>query len=154
MSMNDGYYTQPIEGRTHNPTSPIPQQPYYPEPVQSYAPGGYAPQGYSSQQPYAPAFQPGYAQPQSYFMTTAPPASGGLIAVAWIVALFSGLYMVPWAVAVTRNKSDQATIGLLNFFLGWSVIGWIIALVMACGTERSRHTVVVNQFNGPPNYYR
>ena len=40
--------------------------------------------------------------------------------------------MLPWAIAATRGKSNQAAIGIINLLLGWTFIGWIVALVMAC----------------------
>lgn len=55
---------------------------------------------------------------------------------AWIIALVTLGYMLPWAVAATRGKSNAGAIGWINFLLGWTVIGWIIALVMACGTHQ------------------
>ena len=42
------------------------------------------------------------------------------------------LYFLPTIVAASRHHSSVIGILLLNFFLGWSVIGWIIALVWAC----------------------
>lgn len=41
------------------------------------------------------------------------------------------LYFLPSIIALARNKRDMLAIFLLNFFLGWSVIGWIVALVWA-----------------------
>jgi hypothetical protein len=41
------------------------------------------------------------------------------------------MYFLPSIVAFARNKRDTTSIVLLNFFLGWSVIGWVIALVWA-----------------------
>ena len=38
-----------------------------------------------------------------------------------------------------RGKSNSGAVGWINLLLGWSVIGWIIALVMACGAHRVRH---------------
>jgi hypothetical protein len=49
------------------------------------------------------------------------------------------LYFLPTIVAASRHHSSVIGILLLNFFLGWSVIGWIIALVWAL----SRPPVVV-----------
>ena len=46
------------------------------------------------------------------------------------------LYFLPTIVALLREKYDRVSIFLLNFFLGWSVIGWIVALVWACKTDR------------------
>ncbi len=59
--------------------------------------------------------------------------------VAWLVALLSFGYMLPWAIAATRGKVNSGAIFWLNLLLGWSVIGWVIALVMSL----SEHQVVV-----------
>ncbi len=56
--------------------------------------------------------------------------------VAWLLTLFTLGYFLPWAIAASRGKSNALAIGLLNFLVGWTVIGWIIALVMACGPHR------------------
>ena len=47
------------------------------------------------------------------------------------VGLSFVMYFLPTIVAMIRSKHDTLAIFLLNFFLGWSVIGWIIALVWA-----------------------
>jgi len=41
------------------------------------------------------------------------------------------LYFLPWIIALVRGKRDTLGIFLLNFFLGWTFIGWIVALVWA-----------------------
>lgn len=43
------------------------------------------------------------------------------------------LYFLPTIIA--REKRDFTGIFLLNLFLGWTLIGWLIALVWACSTE-------------------
>ena len=58
--------------------------------------------------------------------------SGVVVAIAWVSAVLTLAYMLPWAIAVTRGRSNMAAIGVLNLLLGWSLIGWIAALVMAC----------------------
>jgi hypothetical protein len=50
------------------------------------------------------------------------------------------MYFIPSIVALARNKRDTFLIFLLNLFLGWSIIGWVIALVWAL---RSDYPVVV-----------
>jgi Superinfection immunity protein len=40
-------------------------------------------------------------------------------------------YFLPTIVAFARSKRDTAAILLLNFLLGWTVIGWVVALVWA-----------------------
>ena len=39
------------------------------------------------------------------------------------------LYFLPSIIALARNKRDTLAIFLLNLFLGWSVIGWFVALI-------------------------
>ena len=41
------------------------------------------------------------------------------------------MYFLPSIVALARSKRDLLGIFLLNLFLGWSVIGWVVALVWA-----------------------
>jgi len=45
------------------------------------------------------------------------------------------MYFLPTIIAFARSKRDTGAILLLNFFLGWSVIGWIVALVWAVKTD-------------------
>jgi hypothetical protein len=55
---------------------------------------------------------------------------GGL-RVLFVSVLWLGLR----AVAFARSKRDTASIVLLNFFLGWTMIGWVVALVWAFKTD-------------------
>ena len=48
-----------------------------------------------------------------------------------ILAILLGLYFLPTIIAVSRHKRSAAAIGALNFFLGWTLIGWIAALIWA-----------------------
>lgn len=41
------------------------------------------------------------------------------------------LYFLPAILAFARSKRDAVSILVLNFFLGWTAIGWVIALVWA-----------------------
>ena len=45
------------------------------------------------------------------------------------------MYFLPTILAFARNKRDTAAILLLNLFLGWTMIGWVVALVWAVKTE-------------------
>jgi hypothetical protein len=56
----------------------------------------------------------------------------------WITTVFTLGYMLPWAIAATRGKANSGLIGWLNFLLGWSGIGWIIFLVLACMPHQVR----------------
>jgi hypothetical protein len=44
------------------------------------------------------------------------------------------LYFLPTIIA--RDKADVMGIFLVNLLFGWTVIGWIIALIWACAAER------------------
>jgi len=44
-------------------------------------------------------------------------------------------YFLPAIIALARSKRDVVSICLLNFFLGWTLIGWVIAFVWACKTD-------------------
>jgi hypothetical protein len=46
-----------------------------------------------------------------------------------IMAFFA--YFLPAFVAYGRNHNNAAAILVLDFFLGWSFVGWVIALVWA-----------------------
>ncbi|HEV2117065.1 MAG TPA: superinfection immunity protein [Terriglobales bacterium] len=41
------------------------------------------------------------------------------------------IYFLPTIVALVRHKRNTLSILLLNLFLGWTLVGWIIALVWA-----------------------
>lgn len=41
------------------------------------------------------------------------------------------LYFLPSLVALARSKRNTLSIFLLNCLLGWTLVGWIIALVWA-----------------------
>src|SRR5215472_12356499 len=47
------------------------------------------------------------------------------------------LYFLPSIIA--RDKKDAAGIFLVNFFLGWTVIGWVAALLWACASDHPAH---------------
>ena len=45
------------------------------------------------------------------------------------------MYFLPSIIALARSKRDLLAIFLLNFFLGWSVIGWFVSLVWAVKSD-------------------
>ena len=51
------------------------------------------------------------------------------IAVLCIITFFA--YWVPTLAANSNRHRNRVAIGLLNLFLGWTVIGWVVALVWA-----------------------
>ena len=58
-------------------------------------------------------------------------SSSGAAAVFGAIFLI-GLYFLPTIVAVSRKVRDQGSVAVINVFLGWTLIGWVVALAMAC----------------------
>ncbi len=58
--------------------------------------------------------------------------------VSIIVAILTLGYMLPWAIAANRGLRNSAGIFWLNLLTGWTLIGWVAALVMAA----LRHQIV------------
>lgn len=82
-----------------------------------------------------------YPQPVPYtvapvMVTDQEQPNTGLVVTAWILVVFTGFYMLPWAIAATRGKRDQVGILLINLLLGWTIIGWIVALVLSLMSHR------------------
>lgn len=50
-----------------------------------------------------------------------------------IVMLIVGLvaYFLPALVANHRGRDGQGLIAVLNFLLGWTVLGWVVLLIVA-----------------------
>jgi len=47
-----------------------------------------------------------------------------------LVTLAILLYFLPTIIG--HNKRHVGAIFLLNFFLGWTIVGWLLALIWAC----------------------
>jgi hypothetical protein len=54
------------------------------------------------------------------------------VIVSVVLTVFTLGYFLPWMVAALRGKSNAWAIFWLNLLLGWTVLGWIAALVLAC----------------------
>ena len=57
-------------------------------------------------------------------------AGGALLSVIWLVVVVL-LYFLPTIIASKRRVPNQGTVFVVNFFLGWTFIGWIVALAQA-----------------------
>ena len=50
----------------------------------------------------------------------------------WATMIFGGLmYWLPTIIALARHSDSRGMIAALNFFAGWTGIGWIWALIWA-----------------------
>ncbi len=58
--------------------------------------------------------------------------SGGQSVLIWLSFLFAlAIYFLPTLVAISRTHERQFSIALANLFLGWTVVGWVLAMVWA-----------------------
>ena len=56
--------------------------------------------------------------------------------VAIVVAIVTAGYMLPWAIAAVRGNRNSWTVFWVNLLLGWTVVGWVVALVMSIREHR------------------
>ena len=63
-------------------------------------------------------------------------SSGGGGAAVFLGIIVIGAYFLPTIVAISRKVTNQGSVAVINFFLGWTLIGWVAALAMACRTSR------------------
>jgi ABC-type sugar transport system permease subunit len=52
-----------------------------------------------------------------------------------LITLLSLFYFLPFALAFHKKRANTGAIFALNLFLGWSLVGWVIALVWALKEE-------------------
>jgi hypothetical protein len=53
------------------------------------------------------------------------------------------MYWLPTIIAIVRRTPSALGVAMLNFFLGWTVIGWIIALVIALAAYPAERVVII-----------
>lgn len=65
-------------------------------------------------------------------------------AIAWIFAVLTLGYLIPGAIATTRKHPSSVAVWCVNVLLGWSVIGWIVALIWALTTPQPQQIIINN----------
>ena len=48
-----------------------------------------------------------------------------------LLTFLMAIYMIPTLVAGYKGHQHCAGIAILNLFLGWTLVGWIVALIWA-----------------------
>jgi Superinfection immunity protein len=61
-------------------------------------------------------------------------AAPGVILVIILVVGLIALYWLPTIAAYRRHVPSAASVLIINLFLGWTLIGWVVALAMAFRT--------------------
>ncbi len=55
------------------------------------------------------------------------------------------IYFIPGIIASIRRHRNSVPIGILNFFLGWTIIGWIATLAWAFSKDTKRGEDVMSE---------
>ena len=73
----------------------------------------------------------------------------GLTLGCLLVSIAAGVlfYLLPTFIAMTRRHPNTASIAILNIFLGWTFIGYIVALVWAFSAITKHGNISVNVYN-------
>lgn len=45
-------------------------------------------------------------------------------------------YFFPTIIAASRSHHQTGMVAVLNIFLGWTFIGWVVALAISCGSVK------------------
>lgn len=48
-----------------------------------------------------------------------------------LVILLIAIYLLPTTIATLRGHPNQMSVSVVNVFLGWTLVGWVVALAMA-----------------------
>jgi|SRR5262252_5523445 len=73
-------------------------------------------------------------------------AISGIFSSLMFWALLALGYFLPTLVARGRLHRNALAIGMLNLFLGWTFLGWVVALVWACTDNIAPRPTAVQQF--------
>lgn len=97
----------------------------------------------ASTTPAVPPPKPIYQAPPPAYQTPTPvylaapltdqrQPNTAVVVIAWVLTVLTGLYLLPWAIAGSRGKANHWSVFWVNLLLGWTIAGWIAALVTAC----------------------
>lgn len=50
------------------------------------------------------------------------------------IAALVALYLLPTLIGLVRGPRNYGSLVIVNVLLGWTFIGWVVALAMACAT--------------------
>ncbi|OHB25415.1 MAG: hypothetical protein A2X84_14180 [Desulfuromonadaceae bacterium GWC2_58_13] len=57
---------------------------------------------------------------------------------AFYLLLGLSIYLVPTIIAFKKKHPSRRSIFFTNLFFGWSVIGWVLAMIWCYSTAESR----------------
>ena len=66
-----------------------------------------------------------------------------------LLLIFAALYFMPSIIAITRKVYVVGQVIVIIAFLGWTLIGWVVALAMAFRRVEERRDLVEDRRRGP-----
>jgi len=70
----------------------------------------------------------------------------GAIALLWFVAIF---YFLPTLAALIRWRPNLLAIFTLNLLLGWTLVGWVVALVWSLSSNETAQALATAEDRRP-----
>ncbi|HXM32274.1 MAG TPA: superinfection immunity protein [Chthoniobacterales bacterium] len=70
-----------------------------------------------------------------------PDHAGAMLRGFLVLALAAGAYFLPGLIGQSRHHHQRTAIWVLDLFLGWTILGWIIALVWASSATQGKGNV-------------
>jgi hypothetical protein len=61
------------------------------------------------------------------------------------------VYFLPSMIAYLRGQRSQGSIFLFTLLLGWTVIGWLLALVWSFSSKTKTEAAILKHFEMPPS---
>ena len=58
----------------------------------------------------------------------------------FLLVMLIGVYFAPTLIALDRHVVNKWSVLVINLLLGWTLIGWAVALAMAVRTQREPGT--------------
>lgn len=59
---------------------------------------------------------------------------------AFLLIFLLVLYFLPTIIAMRRGRMNTASIAVVNIFLGWTLIGWVLSLAWALAANERAQT--------------
>lgn len=56
---------------------------------------------------------------------------------AVLLSILTVGYMLPTTIAIMRSRSNAGSIFVVNLFLGWTLIGWVVSLAWSVATDQN-----------------
>jgi len=83
-------------------------------------------------------------------MATTNSSGGAALGALILIVLLVGAYFLPLIIAGLRKVPNVGSVAVINVFLGWTFIGWVVAMAMAC--RSADRNIVVHQYGASASF--